>query len=291
MTPSLRTRQLIVTVALFASGALFASKVTGGLWAREPSIPFPTRQSRQTASSISAVLPLKQEPKLPPSQAESNITAMPVISFDPQVLTWQAATTSAPWGPRDAHTMVEYHDQLWLMGGLKGDIKIPYEQMPHKSDVWVSRNGFDWKLVTNQAPWGPRRSMIAVVFQGKIWLMGGWSPKTGYTSDVWYSDDGEHWTLATPKAAWDAREGHTLFVFDNKLWLSGGVRFDTRELKNDVWYSEDGITWLLATRHAEWSGRYDQTMTAFSGKFWLAGGLRFGNEVLRDLWSSDDGTH
>lgn len=70
-----------------------------------------------------------------------------------------------------------FKNKIWLFGGLGGGtIKVgspEYGEIPHKSDIWVSENGRDWQLVTEKAPWGERRSAGVVVFQDKIWLMGG----------------------------------------------------------------------------------------------------------------------
>ena len=206
-------------------------------------------------------------------------------------LTWQRITDAAPWSQRDAHGVAVFRDQLWVLGGLEGiDGSEEYWRMPHTSDVWASSDGIDWKLVTDRAPWGERRSLDAVEFQNRLWMLGGWGPGIGYRSDVWATEDGEQWTEVAAKAPWDPREGHAAAVFNGKLWIFGGVRFDRRELKNDVWYTEDGEHWVEVAAHAPWSPRYDHTVSVFQGKLWLIGGLRFGEDILSDVWVSRDGS-
>ena len=218
-------------------------------------------------------------------------------SFIPELLTWQENGLPAPWSPRDSHALVEYNGKLWLMAGLNANgfvIRkgaVEYWKAPHFSDVWNSRNGLIWNLVTEAAPWGKRRSAAAIDFQNKIWLMGGWGPKIGLKSDVWNSEDGLNWKRAVSAAAWPAREGHQVISFNDKLWLMGGVDYDSRETKNDVWYSSDGINWTQATAAAPWSGRWDHAVTVFQGKLWLIGGMDLNDGGFKDGWSSEDGSN
>lgn len=214
-------------------------------------------------------------------------------SFEPSLLSWAEAVPNAAWSGRDAHATIVFKGKIWLLGGVEGGStkKSPvYEEIPHKSDIWVSENGKDWKLVKEKAEWGERRSAGVVVFKDKIWLMGGWTKKWGETkNDIWVSEDGLNWEIAVSSAPWSPREGHTIVVFNNKICLAGGVDFFKREVKNDVWCSEDGIRWTEVIARASWSPRYDHTLTVFKNKLWLIGGLYFGNQVKKDVWLSEDG--
>jgi leucine-zipper-like transcriptional regulator 1 len=216
-------------------------------------------------------------------------------TFDPASLTWQEATSDAPWTKRDSHAVVVFKNKMWLMGGLNGNANVlapnavEYWNSPYFKDVWFSENGIDWNLAATNTPWSNRRSIQVVDFLGKMWLMGGWGPYINYKNDVWNSEDGINWIKATSSAAWPAREGHSLIVFKNKMWLIGGVRYDKKETKNDVWYSEDGINWTLATSSAQWSPRWDHAVAVFDNKLWLSGGMDLKDNVFKDLWSSEDG--
>jgi hypothetical protein len=184
---------------------------------------------------------------------------------------------------------------MWLMGGLNGNGfvvrpgEVKYGEAPHFSDVWVSEDGINWNLVTDKAAWGKRRSIQAVVFKDKIWVIPGWGPFTGLKSEVWYSEDGKNWTKATSQPGWSAREGGQLVVFQNKMWLLGGVNYEKREIKNDVWYSEDGITWFEATSSSSWSPRWDHAVIAFKDKLWLIGGMDLKDNIYGDVWVSENG--
>ncbi len=216
-------------------------------------------------------------------------------------LTWSASST-APWRSRDAGATFVWPDafgesRIWFLGGVDGEPSeanppadgVKYWELPHFHDVW-SFNGVTWREESKAAAWPPRRSMSVADFQGKLWMMGGWSPISGYRSDVWTSTDGATWSLATSSAAWPPREGQTIAVFNGKLWMMGGVDFDKRINYHDVWSSSDGLNWELATTSAAWSGRYDQAVEVFDGKLWLTGGVALGGMGQSDVWSSADGT-
>lgn len=210
-------------------------------------------------------------------------------------LSWQEVKAKIPWEKRDSHEVLVYKDKIWLFGGVNGSDYvispgvIGYNEAPHFSDVWVSDDGINWNLVTEKAGWGERRSIQAVVFKDKMWIIPGWGPRTGLKSEVWSSEDGKFWKLETGKAPWPAREGGQLVVFQNKIWLIGGVDYDKKETKNDVWYSEDGKEWQEANANAPWSPRWDHTVTVFQDKLWLIGGMDLRENVFADVWVSENG--
>uniref|UniRef100_A0A7C6A8F3 PKD domain-containing protein n=1 Tax=candidate division WOR-3 bacterium TaxID=2052148 RepID=A0A7C6A8F3_UNCW3 len=138
-----------------------------------------------------------------------------------------------------------------------------------------------WHLATPSAQWSARCNHTSVVFNNKIWVLGGY-----YENDVWYSTDGVNWTRATASAGWSGRYGHTSVVFDNKIWVLGGY---DGSFKNDVWYSPDGVSWTQATANASWSPRYGHTSVVFDNKIWVLGGNA--GSYRNDVWYSSDGVN
>ncbi|MEO0093009.1 MAG: kelch repeat-containing protein [candidate division WOR-3 bacterium] len=143
---------------------------------------------------------------------------------------WIQATNSAAWTTRGSHTSVVFDDKIWVIGGsyFIGPLIEP------NNDVWYSTDGINWIQATNSAGWTPRALHTSVVFDNKIWVLGGIDVE-GRRNDVWYSSDGVNWTQATDSAEWVNREGHASVVFDNRIWVLGG-EYLYGEL-NDVWYS------------------------------------------------------
>ena len=140
----------------------------------------------------------------------------------------------------------------------------------------------DWTIATDSAPWRARGYHTSVVFDNKIWVIGGFNSTR--QNDVWYSEDGVNWTQATASAPWAGRLGHTSVVFDNKIWVIGGF---TGTFRNDVWYSENGVNWTQATASAHWQARCYFTSLVFNNKIWILGGYSGNN--LNDVWYSSDG--
>ncbi|MEM5853852.1 MAG: DUF2341 domain-containing protein, partial [Candidatus Aenigmatarchaeota archaeon] len=134
------------------------------------------------------------------------------------------------------------------------------------------------RFVAN-AGWRARYAHTSVVFNNKIWVIGGYDGS--YKNDVWYSSDGINWTQATSNAGWSARYSHSSVVFNNKIWVIGGY---DGSYKNDVWYSSDGINWTQATSNAGWNIRYGHSSVVFNNKMWVMGGWT-GSSFKNDVWA------
>lgn len=85
-------------------------------------------------------------------------------------------------GPgRKDHGFVWFDGSYWILGGNLGqeDLNLPYgpNNLRLANDVWKSTDGFAWTqvLANAEAPnrWSPREGHAVVVFEGKIWLIGG----------------------------------------------------------------------------------------------------------------------
>jgi hypothetical protein len=166
----------------------------------------------------------------------------------------------------------EVPEMIWILGGYSS---------PH--DVWCSEDGVNWICVNESAPWGPNCHHTSVVFDDKIWVIGGLQG-----NEVWYSSDGFNWTCATQSAQWLPRINHTSVVFDNKIWVIGGFYYSS--WFNDVWYSTDGINWNCAKQSAPWLSRELHTSVVFDNKIWVLGGERYPSTAIwDDVWYSDNG--
>jgi leucine-zipper-like transcriptional regulator 1 len=159
----------------------------------------------------------------------SNYHYLPDIWYSTDGANWTQATASAPWGIRGGHTLVVFDDKMWIIAGSYVDSGW----WVTLGDIWYSTDGMNWTQLTQSFPWEPRFGHTSVVFDNKVWLMGG-SVFHAYYNDVWYSNDCSNWIQANESAPWSARFGHSSVVLNNKLWVMGGL---TESFKNDVWYS------------------------------------------------------
>ena len=152
------------------------------------------------------------------------------------------------------------------------------------SSVAVGPVGFSWQQSTASADWSARVGKTSVVFDNKIWVLGG-----SFRNDVWSSSNGISWTEATDGSLrWSARRDHTSIVFKNKIWVLGGCCF-----YNDVWSSSNGTSWTQAKPNDNdvgWLDRQNHTSVVFDNKMWVLGGCCDGSSLYNDVWSSVDGT-
>ena len=155
--------------------------------------------------------------------------------------------------------------------------------------------------MTQEAPWKHSDLPMTVVFNDRMWLMGGWYngrlPGHSASNEVWSSSDGLTWEQATDHAGWSPRLAAGAVAFKGRLWVLGGTEDyyfgDDKSLKNDVWSSADGKEWKREVANAPWSPRAYHAAVVHDGKIWVLGG---GNYVpryhaLNDVWCSSDGTH
>ncbi len=201
--------------------------------------------------------------------------------------TWIQAAEHAGWSPRIT-TAAVFDNRLWVLGGANGNVLSA--KTAFFNDVWWSLDGVTWTQATGQAGWSARGT-AAVVFDGKLWVLGGLSQGLATSNDVWWSSDGALWTQATEHAEWSAR-GAPSVVFDDKLWILGGMGSGGSSFKNDVWWSPDGATWTRATADADWPARAGHTTAAFDNRLWILGGMAGSgiSTTRNDVWWSLDGT-
>ena len=181
------------------------------------------------------------------------------------------------WETRFGHTSVVFKGKMWVLGGQNRN-----NRFKNKNDVWDSTNGADWRKVTSNAAWTTRFGQSSVVFDGKMWVLGGQIGFNNYRKDVWYSTNGKNWYPATTNAAWEARRLYKSVVFDDKIWVLGGQKGLTNSL-NDVWYSSNGADWSRLTAESSWVARRSHSSVVFGDKIWVLGGEYIGSIPANDI--------
>lgn len=149
---------------------------------------------------------------------------------------WQLVTAHADWSKRAHAQAVAFDGKLWILGGGLWE-----PQHVARNDVWCSEDGAHWTQVTEAASWPPRLWFSAVVYRGRMWVLGGWSKEHGNFGDVWYSQNGRNWTELQSKVIWKARHEHSTYVFQDKLWVAGGY---ADALNSEVWRLEIPEGWF-----------------------------------------------
>jgi hypothetical protein len=167
---------------------------------------------------------------------------------------------------------------MWIIGGRVDTTPV------YTSEVWSSSDGLSWQLVTGEAAFSPRGWHSSVVFDNRMWVIGGMT-ETGLTSEVWSSTNGSLWELVTGEAAFGSLGYHTSVVFDNKMWVIAGIKDGLR--CNEIWSSIDGQTWIQETAAADFSARQSHISLVYDNKIWVIAGA--GDFIFDDVWSSSNG--
>ncbi len=198
---------------------------------------------------------------------------------------WSLVTPNAGWSPRLAPGFVVFKGRMWVLGGTSDFYNNNDSTL--FNDVWSSSDGKEWKLELANAPWSKRTHGQAVVFENKIWIIGGGSraPKPIATNDVWCSEDGVNWTRVTASAEWDPRLWFSTVVYRDRMWVIGGWS-DRNHNFGDVWYSKDGKYWTELKSDVIWSPRHEHSAFVFKDKLWVAAGAAEPSYILNsEVWS------
>jgi hypothetical protein len=154
--------------------------------------------------------------------------------------------------------------------------------------------------VTLEAAFAPRDGAGALVFDNRMWLLGGWNPTDTQhfphrcNSEVWSSADGQTWTLEAVQAPWEGRHTAGYAVWRDRMWIVGG---DVQQghYQSDVWCSADGRDWQQVADSAPWGPRVLHHVVAFQDALWVMGGQTLPQfspapeRFYNDVWRSDDG--
>jgi len=226
------------------------------------------------------------------------------------------------WPARAYFQAVSKGDFMYIMGGQNFNVVpnqgIPglpdfFSQSDFFNDVWRSEDGVVWENMTQDAGWGARAGLSAVVFNNEIYIMGGSvnddssitpnGPARIYYNDVWKSQNGMNWELVTADAPWAPRAGGIAVAKDGYIYMIGGedgfiCNPDTPRCPpyyNDVWRTQDGLDWELVNESCAWSARPGHQVVVAQNKFILFGGFGLGPEIEvpanpMDVWISENGS-
>ncbi len=211
----------------------------------------------------------------------------------PDGKSWTLATAEAPWRHSDLPMTLAFSGRMWLMGGWYNG-RLPGHGA--SNEVWSSTDGVNWERATEHAGWSPRLAAGAVVFKGRMWILGGtenyyFGDETSLKNDVWSSADGKEWRQETARAPWSPRAYHAAVVHDDKLWVIGGGNYVPEyHALNDVWCSSDGVHWERVTQDAPWSPRLWFSAVTYRDRIWVLGGWSDRpSKNWGDVWYSRDG--
>ena len=226
---------------------------------------------------------------------------------------WREVTGRAPFAPRDGAGALVFHGKMWLLGGWSPRATI-YFPLICNNEVWNSTDGATWTLVNPntfgepsynlERNWEGRHCAGYVVYQDKMWIVGGDVNQKHYQNDVWNSSDGKHWQCVTRQVPWAPRALHHTLVLKDKIWVMGGQTFpqhapSEERIYDDIWNTSDGVKWTrVVPQGPHWIERgMIGGNVVFQGRMWILGGGTYQTAKFRernfynDVWSSADGVH
>ncbi|MBI2503509.1 MAG: cadherin-like beta sandwich domain-containing protein [Candidatus Latescibacteria bacterium] len=172
---------------------------------------------------------------------------------------------------------------------INGQPSSPVPLQVGRNVLWVEPGGYEvkvvrahvtptWVRVQEHCSWSPRDSAGEVVFKGRMWLFGGYTP--GLVADVWSSADGADWRQ---EGEIPSKSGINIPV----NWVHGG-RMWVADNEGSLFASADGAHWERVNDQTPWKGRYATGGAVFAGRMWVLGGKSAGT-LHHDVWSSADG--
>ena len=135
-----------------------------------------------------------------------------------------------------------------------------------------------WVRVQEHCAWIPRDSAGEVVFNGRMWLFGGYTP--GVVADVWSSADGREWRREGEIPSASGINIPVNWVYGGRMWVADN--------EGTLFASADGTQWERVNDQTPWKGRYATGGAVFAGRMWVLGGKGAG-ALHADVWSSADG--
>ena len=180
---------------------------------------------------------------------------------------------------------VLFNDAVYALGDNTGN----YEAIAFKPRVRKTTDFRRWEILSERSNLPGRIFRGVGVFNGKIWILGGYDGKS-YFNDVWSSTDGVTWTLVTEHAAWSPRTVGHPFVFRDRMYIIGGSVIDGDKETNpgstrEIWSTADGKGWIKTP--GEMPMIAGGTPVVFDDKVWLVGANRDGSFGRSSMVSSD----
>lgn len=213
------------------------------------------------------------------------------------VTTFNQNSPTANWSARQFFDVVDLNGVMYLIGGGP---TLGLGQ----ADVWSSKDGgITWGQVTASAPFGARYGHRCVVFNGAIYLMGGFYIPGGtaapvLASDTWMTTDGANWVQVNGGTYWPGRAFFGACATSGGIFIMGGCTSPSLTIGgagtnyNDVWFSADGATWTQVSdaAGAGWSPRAGFDVVFYLNEMMLLGGINCNTLTKNnECWTSTDG--
>ena len=139
---------------------------------------------------------------------------------------WEQVTGNVPFlkGECFAGSLASFNGRLWMVcGGNNG-----FGQGSIRKEVWSSGDGKIWKQEKDFE--GSKRYYTdVIVWDNKLWVVGGFNFEEGNTKSIWYMKPNGTWKEFETPADYIGRHATGLAVYNNQLVITCG------NYNNDCW--------------------------------------------------------
>lgn len=193
---------------------------------------------------------------------------------------------TVPFEQLYSHSVVHFKGLYWSIT-YRIEVAEDGWESAH-SEVWISKNGKDWKLRASPQFSG-RFGHSLVVYDNKIWMIGGMSPVDALpelSAEVWHSGNGVNWIQNNnPPFLPDQSSGAV--VFQNKMFVFEYGLYSNRGAQR-VFSSTDGSNWTLVNSNAFPSVSNGKSIV-FNKHIYFIAGRNFDTGISSKIWKSSNG--
>lgn len=195
---------------------------------------------------------------------------------------WREESFSGSFAPRYEHTSVVLNNKILVIGG--------HNDQAHLDDVlsWTGNLHDPWVQEASgvQTPFNGLRGHSSVVFDNKVWVIGGLDRNGDRLNEVWVSADGKNWESVQELPILSSH--HKSVVFDDKVWVIGGLTASGPS--NEVYYY-DRMTkkWHSYDMPVEFRGLHNHAVIAvdegrLDDGIYILGSFDGNNNFIKDVW-------
>ena len=166
------------------------------------------------------------------------------------ILTVMAGWSEGPIPRGSQFPTTIYHNDVWVYADTEG-VANYYKREDTPTPELFRGQGFVpyWIRVLEHAPWLPRSSMSAVVFKGRLYLMGGIGSTVngdGPIADLWVTSDMVEWELLQDLGTWYLTT--PMWQGRNSVWamVLGDAMYVVARVENsfyNTFYTTNGVDW------------------------------------------------
>lgn len=137
-------------------------------------------------------------------------------------INWTKETSNALPNREDFNAVV-FNDEIYVLSGVLHRDGVD----EYYNEVYKSSNGITWTPVTTTGvPYSERAYGQAIVYDNKIWVIGGKDYTTSVGKGLWYSENGSEWQEYTDLPSNDGLSNFAATVANDRIWIFGGQHRD-----------------------------------------------------------------